>query len=106
VHESSSSTPTPAEVEHRLFSFISINWPGRPLRAYETIINLIGLIGGTTNRGGLVVRADLDRRRYSTGRRCPERKRRELNIERDAFHGGWNYVIKLRRGCYVDRLPC
>ena len=49
------------KIEHRLFSFISINWRGRPLRTYETVINLIG---NTTNRGGLVVRARLDRRRY------------------------------------------
>ncbi len=49
------------KVEHRLFSFISINWRGRPLRTYETVVNLIG---NTTNRGGLVVRARLDRRRY------------------------------------------
>ena len=54
------------KVEHRLFSFISINWRGRPLRTYETVINLIG---NTTNRGGLVVRARLDRRSYPTGKK-------------------------------------
>jgi len=53
------------KVEHRLFSFISINWRGRPLRTYETIINLIG---STTNRGGLVVRARLDHRNYLSDR--------------------------------------
>jgi hypothetical protein len=47
------------KIEHRLFSFISMNWRGRPLRTYETIINLVS---NTTNRGGLVVRARLDRR--------------------------------------------
>jgi len=82
------------KVEHRLFSFISINWRGRPLRTYETVINLIG---NTTNRGGLVVRARLDRRKYPTGKKVSAKELRELRIERDAFHGDWNYVIKPRK---------
>ena len=82
------------KIEHRLFSFISINWRGRPLRTYETIINLIG---NTTHRGGLVVRARLDRRSYPTGKKVSAKELRELKIERDAFHGDWNYVIKPRK---------
>lgn len=82
------------KVEHRLFSFISINWRGRPLRTYETIISLIG---NTTNRGGLVVRARLDRRRYPTGKKVSAKEFRALKIERDDFHGDWNYLIKPRR---------
>jgi hypothetical protein len=78
------------KVEHRLFSFISINWRGRPLRTYETIINLIG---NTTNRGGLVVRARLDRRRFPIGKKVSAKELRALKIERDDFHGDWNYVI-------------
>ena len=81
------------KVEHRLFSFISINWRGRPLRTYETIINLIG---NTTNHGGLVVRARLDRRSYPTGKKVSRKELRELKIERDDFHGDWNYVIRPR----------
>jgi hypothetical protein len=81
------------KVEHRLFSFISINWRGRPLRSYETIISLIG---NTTNRGGLVVRARLDRRRYPIGKKVSAKDLRALKIERDGFHGDWNYVIKPR----------
>ena len=81
------------KVEHRLFSFISINWRGRPLRTYETVINLIG---NTTNRGGLVVRARLDRRRYPTGKKISKMELRELKIERDDFRGDWNYVIRPR----------
>jgi hypothetical protein len=81
------------KVEHRLFSFISINWRGRPLRSYETVINLIG---NTTNRGGLVVRARLDRRNYPTGKKVSAKELRELKIERDTFHGDWNYVIRPR----------
>jgi hypothetical protein len=82
------------KVEHRLFSFISINWRGRPLRTYETVINLIG---NTTNQGGLVVRARLDRRRYPTGKKISKMELRELKIERDDFHGDWNYVIRSRK---------
>jgi len=81
------------KIEHRLFSFISTNWRGRPLRTYETIINLIG---NTTNGAGLVVRARLDRRRYPTGKKISAQQLRELNIERDDFHGDWNYVIHPR----------
>jgi hypothetical protein len=82
------------KIEHRLFSFISINWRGRPLRTYETVINLIG---NTTNHGGLVVRARLDRRRYPTGKKISAKEFRALNIERDDFHGDWNYVVKPRK---------
>ena len=81
------------KVEHRLFSFISINWRGRPLRSYETIVSLIG---NTTNRGGLVVRARLDRRRYPIGKKVSAKDLRALKIERDDFHGDWNYVIRPR----------
>ena len=81
------------KVEHRLFSFISINWRGRPLRTYETVINLIG---NTTNRGALVVRVRLDRRRYPTGKKISKKELRELKVEREEFHGEWNYVIRSR----------
>jgi len=81
------------KVEHRLFSFISINWRGRPLRSYETVISLIA---NTTNRGGLVVRARLDRRKYPTGKKVTTKQLRALNIERDDFHGDWNYVLRPR----------
>jgi hypothetical protein len=81
------------KVEHRLFSFISINWRGRPLRSYETVINLIS---NTTNRGGLVVRARLDRRHYPIGKKVSAKELRELKIEREHFHGDWNYVIRPR----------
>src|SRR5262249_8220000 len=82
------------KIEHRLFSFLSINWRGRPLRTYETLINLIG---PPPPRGGLVVRARLDRRSYPTGRRVSAKELRALKIERNAFHGDWNYVIKPRK---------
>jgi hypothetical protein len=82
------------KVEHRLFSFISVNWRGRPLRSYETVINLIS---NTTNRGGLVVRARLDRRPYPIGKKVSAKELRELNIEKADFHGDWNYVVRPRK---------
>jgi hypothetical protein len=82
------------KVEPRLFSFISINWRGRPLPSYETVINLIG---NTTNRGGLVVRARLDRRSYPIGKKVSAKDLRELRIERADFHGDWNYVFRPRK---------
>jgi hypothetical protein len=81
------------KVEHRLFSFITMNWRGRPLRTYQTVVNLIG---NTTNRGGLVVRAQIDRRRYPTGKTVSAMELRALKVERDDFHGDWNYVIHPR----------
>lgn len=81
------------KVEHRLFSFITMNWRGRPLRTYETVVNLIG---NTTNSRGLVVKAVLDRRHYPIGRRVTDKALSEVQIERDAWHGDWNYTIHPR----------
>lgn len=81
------------KIEHRLFSFISINWRGRPLRTFETVVNLIG---NTTNSRGLVVRARIDRANYPIGKRISAKEMRALKIERDEFHGDWNYVIRPR----------
>jgi transposase len=82
------------KVEHRLFSFITMNWRGRPLRTYETIVSLIG---NTTNDAGLLVKAALDRRRYPVGLKVTEKQMRELEIEGDAFHGDWNYTVRPRQ---------
>ena len=81
------------KIEHRLFSFITMNWRGRPLRTFETVVSLIG---NTTTRAGLVVRAALDQRKYPIGRRVSPKDMLALKIERDAFHGDWNYVIHPR----------
>lgn len=79
------------KVEHRLFSFISSNWRGEPLRDYETIVKLIA---GTTTAKGLKVTCRLDRRKYPTGREVTDEEMQRVNLERDKFHGEWNYVIK------------
>ena len=79
------------KVEHRLFSFISSNWRGEPLRDYETIVSLIAR---TTTAKGLSVRCRLDRRRYATGTKVSAAARATLNISRSDFHGEWNYTIR------------
>ncbi len=82
------------KVEHRLFSFISSNWRGEPLRDYETIVNLIAR---TTTAKGLTVICRLDRRKYATGRRISDEQMKTVNVDRNRFHGDWNYVIRPRR---------
>jgi hypothetical protein len=79
------------KIEHRLFSFISSNWRGEPLRDYETIVKLIA---GTSTAKGLTVTCRLDRRKYPTGREVTDEEMKRVNLERDKFHGEWNYVIK------------
>jgi hypothetical protein len=79
------------KVEHRLFSFISSNWRGEPLRDYETIVHLIAR---TTTAKGLRVVCRLDRRKYPTGRKVSDAEMKNVNIRRSRFHGEWNYVIE------------
>ena len=79
------------KVEHRLFSFISSNWRGEPVRDHETVVNLIAK---TTTAKGLTVTCRLDRRKYPTGRKVTNEEMKGLNLHRHKFHGEWNYVIK------------
>ena len=81
------------KVEHRLFSFISSNWRGEPLRDYETVVRLIA---HTTTAKGLTVRCRLDRRRYAVGRRITAVQMATINMARQRFHGEWNYLIRPR----------
>ena len=78
------------KIEHRLFSFITINWRGKPLISHEVIINLIA---GTTTSTGLKVYAQLDDRPYPKGIEVSDQELAAVDIERDTFHGEWNYVI-------------
>jgi hypothetical protein len=82
------------KVEHRLFSFISSNRRGEPLRDYETIVHLIA---GTTTAKGLKVTCRLDRRRYPTGRKITDEEYATVNLTPHTFHGEWNYSIQPRR---------
>jgi Rhodopirellula transposase DDE domain len=81
------------KVEHRLFSFISSNWRGEPLRDYETIVKLIA---NTTTAKGLTVTCRLDHRRYPVGRKISDDEFATLNLKLNSFHGEWNYSIEPR----------
>jgi hypothetical protein len=81
------------KVAHRLFSFISSNWRGEPLRDYETVVRLIA---NTTTAKGLTVRCRLDRRRYLVGQRITADQMATLNVSPQRFHGEWNYLIRPR----------
>ncbi len=78
-------------IEHRLFSYISINWRAKPLVSLETVIELIS---HTTTEQGLVVTAIKDANTYPTGIQVSDEELKALHIVRDAFHGEWNYTFK------------
>lgn len=81
------------KVEHRLFSFISVNWRGKPLTSYETVLELIG---ATTTRTGLTVTASRDAGTYPTGEKISDKDMRHLEktrITRHDWHPDWNYTI-------------
>jgi hypothetical protein len=78
------------KVEHRLFSFISSNWRGEPLRDYETVVRLIA---ATTTAKGLSVTCRLDHRKYPVGRKVTDKELAMVNLKPQPFHGEWNYVI-------------
>jgi hypothetical protein len=78
------------KIEHRLFSFITQNWRGKPLITHQVIVSLIA---ATTTRSGLVVRSRLDPRRYPKGRRISDTQLAGVNLQPHAFHGEWNYTI-------------
>ena len=79
------------KIEHRLFSFITKNWRGRPLLSYEVIVNLIAQ---TTTRAGLTVRAAVDTNRYETGIAVSDAELAKVKLTPAKFHGEWNYTIQ------------
>jgi len=91
VHHFPPGTSKWNKIEHRLFSFITMNWRGTPLISHEVIVNLIA---STKTRSGLKVRAELDTAEYPKGLVISDAVLATVNIERDAFHGDWNYCIR------------
>ena len=79
------------KIEHRLFSQITLNWKGKPLESYETIVNLIG---ATRNRKGLKVKAVLDENHYQKGIKVTKQELADVNKKEHDFHGEWNYTIQ------------
>jgi hypothetical protein len=82
------------KVEHRLFSFITHNWRGKPLVSVQVIVNLIA---ATRTTKGLIVKAALDDRTYETGIKVTDEQMATLNLQPAKFHGEWNYTIKPQR---------
>jgi len=82
------------KVEHRLFSFVTINWRGRPLTSYRTIVQLAA---ATTTRSGLKVRAEWDDAVYEKGIKITDKELAALPITPDDWHGEWNYTITPNR---------
>ncbi len=79
------------KIEYRLFSYITQNWQGEPLATLQTIVELIG---STTTKGGLKVRARLDTKSYETGIKVTDEELAAVKLERHETHGSWNYTIK------------
>lgn len=79
------------KIEHKLFSYISLNWRGKPLTSYEVVVNLIG---STTTIKGLEIKAELDRNTYEKGIKVPDKEFKKINLFIDDFHGEWNYTIQ------------
>jgi hypothetical protein len=90
VHHLPPGTSKWNRIEHRLFSFISMNWRARPLVSYRVIVDLIS---ATTTETGLTVRCELDPAVYPKGVVVTDKEMAAINVERDPFHGEWNYTI-------------
>lgn len=82
------------KIEHRMFSYITKNWRGRPLTSHEVIVNLIA---NTTTSAGLKIQAALDAKKYLTGIKISDREMAAINLEKNSFHGEWNYTIRCSR---------
>jgi len=78
------------KIEHRMFSFITQNWRGRPLISHEAIVNLIG---STTTTTGLKIKAKLNRKKYPTGIKVTDSELAKVRIKPAKFHGEWNYTV-------------
>ena len=78
------------KIEHRMFSFISKNWRGKPLLTRQTVVNLIG---NTTTKKGLKIQAMLDENEYEKGIEITKNELEEINLQSEDFHGEWNYKI-------------
>jgi Rhodopirellula transposase DDE domain len=78
------------KIEHRMFSFISLNWQGQPLISYQTVVNLIA---GTRTRSGLCIKAKLDQREYQKGIPITMEQMKSVNLQPHKTHPQWNYTI-------------
>ncbi len=79
------------KIEHRMFSHITQNWRGRPLTSHKVIVNLIA---NTTTNAGLRIKTALDKKEYPTGIKVSKEEMAAINLEKNSFHGEWNYTIR------------
>jgi hypothetical protein len=79
------------KIEHRMFSYITKNWRGRPLTSYEVIVNLIA---NAQTETGLEIKAQIDTAHYPTGIKITDEELQALQLEKSEFHGEWNYTLK------------
>jgi len=86
------------KIEHRMFCHVTANWRGRPLVSRQVVVNLIG---STTTREGLRIKAGLDQNSYAKGIKISDEELATLAIERDKFHGEWNYRLSPRENRHV-----
>jgi len=93
VHHLPPGTSKWNKIEHRLFSFISMNWRAKPLVSYRVIVDLIS---ATTTDTGLTVRCELDTNSYAKGIVVTDQEMSQIDIIRDEFHGEWNYILRHR----------
>ena len=82
------------KIEHRLFSYIAMNWRGKPLTSLATVVSLIG---STTTKRGLRVRSEIDKTAYAKGVKITDRQMANIKLESHTFHGDWNYTIRSTR---------
>jgi len=90
------------KIEHRMVCHSTENWRGRPLVSHEVIVQLIG---STTTRAGLTIRAGLDTGRYPTGIKVTDAELAAVRLERADFHGDWNYTIAPRPPVIAQVIP-
>jgi hypothetical protein len=93
VHHLPPGTSKWNKIEHRLFSFISMNWRAKPLVSYRVIVDLIS---ATTTDTGLIVQCELDTKTYPKGIVVTDQEMSAINLDRDEFHGEWNYALRYR----------
>jgi len=79
------------KIEHRLFSYIAMNWRGKPLVSLSAIVSLIG---STTTEAGLQVRSEIDKRSYPKAVSVSDEQMKKVRLKRHDFHGDWNYTIR------------
>ena len=82
------------KIEHRMFSFITMNWRGKPLVSLQVMVNLIA---NTTTEKGLQIQAALDTNKYPRGIKVSKTELDQVNIQQADFHGDWNYTIRPKK---------